>query len=62
MEVDQQEQDDLDAAYAQQEGEERRQWEERILKRSADVTERFHRENAAYEREMKELNERIRRR
>lgn len=31
------EQDDLDAAYAQQEGEERRQWEERILARAQKV-------------------------
>lgn len=40
MEVDEQ-QDDLDAAYAQQQGEERRQWEERILARSQRVYDEF---------------------
>lgn len=40
MEVDEQ-QDDLDAAYAQQQGEERRQWEERILTRAQRVYDEF---------------------
>lgn len=35
------EQDDLDAAYAQQEGEERRHFEERILARAQRVYEEF---------------------
>lgn len=35
------EQDDLDAAYAQQEGEERRQWEDRILVRAQRVYDEF---------------------
>lgn len=42
MSGEQQEQDDLDAAYAQQEGEERRQWEERILSRAQKVYDEFH--------------------
>jgi hypothetical protein len=43
------EQDDLDAAYAQQENEERRHWEERILARSKLVTEQFKRINAEWD-------------
>jgi len=38
---DQQWEDDLAAAYAQQENEERRQWEERILARGRRVYEEF---------------------
>lgn len=36
-----QEQDDLDAAYAQQQGEERRHFEERILARAQRVYDEF---------------------
>lgn len=36
------EQDDLDAAYAQQENEERRHFEERILARAQRVYDEFH--------------------
>lgn len=39
--MDEQEQDDLDAAYAQQQGEERRQFEERILARGRRVYEEW---------------------
>lgn len=46
--VSEQEQDDLDAAYAQQQGEERRQWEERILARSQRVYEEFSQEVKAW--------------
>ncbi len=41
---DQQEQDDLDAAYAQRENEERHHFEERILARAQRVYEEFDRE------------------
>ncbi len=41
---DQQEQDDLDAVYAQQDNEERRQFEERILARGKRVYQDFDRE------------------
>lgn len=41
---EQQSQDDLDAAYAQQDNEERRHWEERILARGRRVQEEFIRE------------------
>lgn len=51
MSGDQQEQDDLDAAYAQQEGEERRQWEERILARGRRVYEEWRPEAQAWIKE-----------
>lgn len=41
---DQQEQDDLDAVYAQQENEERSQWEARIKERGWRVANEFSRE------------------
>lgn len=45
MEIDdQQECDDLDAMYAQQQNEERRQWEERILARGQRIHEEFQHE------------------
>lgn len=43
-----QEQDDLDAAYAQAEGEERRQWEERILARAQKVYDEWQPEVRAW--------------
>lgn len=46
MEIE--EQDDLDAAYAQQEGEERRQWEERILARAQKVYDEWQPEVRAW--------------
>lgn len=41
---DQQWEDDIAAAYAQRENEERREWEERILARGRRVAEEFNRE------------------
>lgn len=49
MASDQQERDDLDDAYAQQDNEERRHWEERILERSKLVTDQFKRVNAEWD-------------
>lgn len=46
--MDEQEQDDLDAAYAQQEGEERRQWETRIMARAQKVYEEWQPEVRAW--------------
>jgi hypothetical protein len=48
---DEQEQDDLDAVYAQYENEERAQWEARIKERSRQVTAKFHASNAEFARD-----------
>lgn len=53
------EQDDMDAAYAQQENEERRQREDRLLARHATILNDFRADNAAYTREMEEQRQRL---